>query len=334
MILVTGVAGFIGFHVALRLLDAGKTVHGLDNLNDYYDPTLKAARLKLLTNFQNFNFHRVDTTDQPALSALFTKHSPEYVVHLAAQAGVRHALSHPHSYIHSNVSGFLNILEGCRHTKVAHLVYASSSSVYGLNSALPFSVRQSADHPISLYGATKKANELMAHSYSHLYGLPTTGLRFFTVYGPWGRPDMAYFLFTKSILEGKPIRVFNFGKMKRDFTYIADVIECVTRLVFRPAAPNVDWNGEVPDPSSSKAPYRVYNIGNHSPIEITHLIRLIEQRLGMRAITQLVSAQPGDVDETAADVTELNRDAGFEPNTEIDKGISLFIDWYRNYYSI
>src|SRR5580658_6091262 len=275
MILVTGAAGFIGYHVAQRLLKDGHCVHGLDNLNDYYDPALKEARLAKLSAHPGFTFHRVNVADQTAVAEIFKSHRPEFVIHLAAQAGVRKSITSPQSYVECNVSGFLQVLEGCRNGGVKHLVYASSSSVYGLNTSMPFSAHESVDHPVSLYGATKKANELMAHSYSHLYGLPTTGLRFFTVYGPWGRPDMAYFLFTRSILEGKPIDVYNDGKMKRDFTYIDDVVEGVLRVLPRPAKPNPDWRGEAPDSATSPAPYRLYNIGNHSPIELGRFIDLV-----------------------------------------------------------
>ncbi len=332
MILVTGAAGFIGFHVAQRLLHDGQAVHGLDSVTDYYDPALKEARLRLLDGLPGFTFHRVNVADQASVAGIFEKHRPDYVVHLAAQAGVRHSLTHPRLYTESNISGFLNILEGCRHCAVKHLVYASSSSVYGLNSAMPFSVHQNADHPVSLYGATKKANELMAHCYSHLYRLPTTGLRFFTVYGPWGRPDMAYFLFTKSILEGRPIDVYNDGKMRRDFTYIDDIVEGVVRIMARPAAPDQKWKGEAPDPATSPAPYRLYNIGNHSSVDLLHFIGVIEDCLGKKAVRRLLPAQPGDVIATSADVSDLTRDAGFEPNIPIETGLRRFIDWYRAYY--
>jgi UDP-glucuronate 4-epimerase len=332
MILVTGAAGFIGFHVAQRLLHDGQAVHGLDNVNDYYDPALKEARLRLLAGQPGFTFHRVNVADEASVAAIFEKHRPEYVVHLAAQAGVRRSLTHPRLYTESNISGFLNILEGCRHCGVKHLVYASSSSVYGLNSAMPFSVHQNVDHPVSLYGATKKANELMAHSYSHLYRLPTTGLRFFTVYGPWGRPDMAYFLFTRAILEGRPIDVYNDGRMRRDFTYIDDIVEGVVRIMARPATPDPNWKGEAPDSATSPAPYRLYNIGNHSSVELLHFIGVIEDCLGKKAVKRLLPAQPGDVIATSADVSDLTRDVGFGPNTPIETGLRRFIDWYRAYY--
>jgi UDP-glucuronate 4-epimerase len=334
MILVTGAAGFIGFHVALRLLKDGHSVHGLDNLNDYYDPLLKEARLALLTAHPKFTFHRVNVADQAAVADIFRTHRPESVVHLAAQAGVRHSITNPQSYVESNVSGFLQVLEGCRHVGVKHLVYASSSSVYGLNTQMPFSAHQSVDHPISLYGATKKANELMAHSYSHLFGLPTTGIRFFTVYGPWGRPDMAYFLFTRSILEGKPIDVYNEGRMKRDFTYIDDVVEAVVRVLARPAARNPGWDGNKPDSATSSAPYRLYNIGNHSPVELAHFIDVIEECLGKKAVRRMLPAQPGDVLSTSADVADLSRDGGFEPKTPVEIGMRYFTDWYRSYYAV
>jgi UDP-glucuronate 4-epimerase len=332
MIFVTGAAGFIGFHVALRLLRDGHSVLGIDNLNDYYDPALKEARLRILTGLPGFTFKRGNVADQAAVASLFSMHRPEAVIHLAAQAGVRLSLTNPHTYIESNVTGFLNILEGCRHNGVKHLVYASSSSVYGLNSAMPFSTSEAADHPVSLYGATKKASEMMAHCYSHLYGLPTTGLRFFTVYGPWGRPDMAYFLFTKAILEGKPIDVYNQGLMKRDFTYVDDVVEGVVRVLARPAVANASWAAGPANSASSPAPYRLYNIGNHSPVELLRFIGVIEDCLGKKAIKRMLPAQPGDVISTAADVSDLTRDVGFEPNTPIEEGIRQFVDWYREYY--
>ena len=334
MILVTGCAGFIGFHVARRLLGEGETVHGLDSVNDYYDPLLKEARLKILVAFPAFTLHRAELADQIAVLRVFSEHRPEAVIHLAAQAGVRHSLTHPRAYIDSNITGFLHILEGCRHYGVKHLVYASSSSVYGLNTTMPFSVHHNVDHPVSLYAATKKANELMAHSYSHLYELPTTGLRFFTVYGPWGRPDMALFLFTKAILDGKPIDVFNEGRMKRDFTYVDDIVEGVIRLIHRPAAPNPDWRADAPDSATSRAPYRLYNIGNHSPVELLHFIEVIENCLGKKAIKRMLPLQPGDVPMSFADVADLTRDVGFAPNTPIETGVRHFIDWYRSYYGV
>jgi UDP-glucuronate 4-epimerase len=332
MILVTGAAGFVGFHLALRLLRDGEVVHGLDNLSDYYDVGLKEARLGLLREYATFTFHQADLADQSAIAAIFALHRPEYVVNLAAQAGVRYSLVNPRAYTDSNITGFLHILEGCRHHGVKHLVFASSSSVYGLNTAMPFSVHHNVDHPISLYAATKKANELMAHSYSHLYGLPTTGLRFFTVYGPWGRPDMALFLFTRAILAGKPIDVYNEGRMKRDFTYIDDIVEGVARLIHRPAAPNPEWKGAAPDAATSPAPYRLYNIGNHAPVELARFITIIEECLGKKAVQRLLPLQPGDVPMSFADVADLARDIGFAPSTPIEVGIARFIDWYRGYY--
>ena len=332
MILVTGAAGFVGFHVARRLLRDGHEVHGLDNLSDYYDVRLKEARLKLLGEHPGFTFHRLDLADQKGVTGLFARERPESVVNLAAQAGVRYSLVNPQAYVESNITGFLHILEGCRHHGVKHLVFASSSSVYGLNTAMPFSVHHNVDHPISLYAATKKANELMAHSYSHLYRLPITGLRFFTVYGPWGRPDMAYFLFTRAILEGKPINVYNEGRMKRDFTYVDDIVEGVVRLVPRPAAPNPAWDGSAPDPGNSSARYRIYNIGNHAPVELGRFIAIIEECLGKKAVKRMLPIQPGDVPTSYADVTALTRDVGFAPDTPIETGIARFIEWYRGYY--
>ena len=332
MILVTGCAGFIGFHLALRLLRDGTPVLGVDNLNSYYDPGLKRARLKLLSAQPGFTFVEADIVDAAAMKQLFDRHRPDRVAHLAAQAGVRYSLENPRAYTDSNITGFLNILEGCRHQEVRHLVYASSSSVYGLNSTLPFSVHQNVDHPVSLYAATKKANELMAHSYSHLFGLPTTGLRFFTVYGPWGRPDMALFLFTKAILAGQPIDVYNDGKMQRDFTYIDDIVEGVVRVIARPAAPNPQWRGEAPDSATSPAPYRLYNVGNHSPIELLHFISILEECLGRKAIKRFVPRQASEVLATAADVSDLAREFGFAPATPVETGVRRFIEWYRSYY--
>jgi UDP-glucuronate 4-epimerase len=332
MILVTGCAGFIGFHVARRLLSEGETVHGLDSVNDYYDPLLKEARLKILGEFPRFTMHRVELADAIAMGRVFSDYRPKAVVHLAAQAGVRYSLSNPRVYTDSNITGFLNILEGCRHHGVEHLVYASSSSVYGLNTAMPFSVHHNVDHPVSLYAATKKANELMAHSYSHLFDLPTTGLRFFTVYGPWGRPDMALFLFTKAILAGTPINVFNEGRMKRDFTYIDDIVEGIIRVLRRPATPNPAWRAEAPDSATSRAPYRLYNIGNHSPVELSRFIEIIEDCLGKKAVKNLLPLQAGDVPMSFADVEDLSRDTGFAPNTPIETGITRFVEWYRTYY--
>jgi UDP-glucuronate 4-epimerase len=333
-ILVTGVAGFIGFHVSLRLLARGDTVIGIDNVNHYYDVHLKEARLAILADQERFQFHQIDLADRSRIEELFTHEKPERVVHLAAQAGVRYSLINPHAYTDSNLVGFLHILEGCRHNKIQHLVYASSSSVYGANTKLPFSVHDNVDHPVSLYAASKKANELMAHTYSHLYDLPTTGLRFFTVYGPWGRPDMALFIFTKAILEGKPIEVYNYGKMKRDFTYIDDIAEGVVRVSDHLPQPNADWSSLHPDPGSSKAPYKVYNIGNNKPENLLHFIEVLENCLGKQAEKRLLPIQPGDVPETAADIEDLVRDVGFRPDTPIAIGISRFVDWYRSYYRV
>ena len=331
-VLVTGVAGFIGSHLAHRLLARGDTVIGVDNLNDYYDPTLKHARLARLTVQAGFEFHEQDIADRAGMETLFAKAGAQRVVNLAAQAGVRYSLTHPHAYVDANVVGFMNVLEGCRHNRVEHLVYASSSSVYGLNTTMPFSVHHNVDHPVSLYAATKKANELMAHTYSHLYRLPTTGLRFFTVYGPWGRPDMALFLFTKAILAGKPIQVFNEGRMQRDFTFIDDIVEGVLRTLDHVARPNPAWNSAEPDPGTSPAPYRIYNIGNNNPVELTRFIAAIETALGRKAIRELLPMQPGDVPATAADVADLQADVGFSPSTSIETGIARFIDWYKEYY--
>lgn len=331
-ILVTGAAGFIGYHTCTNLLATGHEVVGIDNLNDYYAVTLKEARLARLQDQQNFSFLRLDLADRQGMEQLFSSHHFDTVIHLAAQAGVRYSIENPHAYIDSNLVGFINILEGCRHHQVQHLTYASSSSVYGANSTLPFSIHDNVDHPLSLYAATKKANELMAHTYSNLYGLPTTGLRFFTVYGPWGRPDMALFLFTDAIIKGRPIDVFNHGQMQRDFTYIDDIVEGIIRVAARPAQPNPLWSGATPDPGSSFAPWRVYNIGNHSPVELLHFIRTIEEKLGRKAQLNLLPLQPGDVPATCADVADLMADVGFQPATPIEVGISRFIDWYRDYY--
>lgn len=331
-ILVTGAAGFIGFHLAKRLLDRGDQVVGFDNLNSYYDVSLKEARLKLLQGREGFTFVRGDLADREAVAKLFEKSGFGKVVNLAAQAGVRYSLINPHAYIDSNVSGFMNILEGCRHHGIEHLVYASSSSVYGANTRMPFSVHQNVDHPVSLYAATKKANELMAHTYASLYGLPCTGLRFFTVYGPWGRPDMALFLFTRAILSGKPIDVYNEGRMRRDFTYIDDIVEGVVSVLDLTPAPNPSWSGDSPDPGTSYAPYRIYNIGNNSPVELLRFIEVLEEKLGRKAVRNLMPIQPGDVPATCADVEDLARDAGFVPKTSIEEGISRFVDWFREYY--
>ncbi len=332
--LVTGAAGFIGYHVAERLLQRGDEVIGLDNMNPYYDPVLKAARLERLRRHTGFRFVKLDLADRSAIEALFGVERFPRVIHLAAQAGVRYSVTHPHSYIESNVVGFLHILEGCRHHGAEHLTYASTSSVYGMNTQMPFSVHQGADHPVSLYAATKKANELMAHSYAHLYRLPSTGLRFFTVYGPWGRPDMALFLFTRAILEGKPIDVFNHGRMRRDFTYIDDIAEGVVRASDRPAAPSDTWSGNVPDPATSSAPYRIYNVGNSEPAELMDFIAALERALGKTAEKNYLAMQPGDVPATAADVADLVRDVGFRPSTTIETGVARFVAWYREYHGV
>jgi len=331
-ILVTGAAGFIGYHTSERLLARGDEVVGLDNLNDYYDPTLKEARLARLQGAPGFKFVRMDLGDRAGIEQLFAAERFDKVINLAAQAGVRYSLTNPHTYIDSNLVGFLHILEGCRHHGVQHLTYASSSSVYGANTAMPFSVHQNVDHPLSLYAATKKANELLAHTYSHLYGLPTTGLRFFTVYGPWGRPDMALFLFTKAILEGRPIDVFNHGRMRRDFTFIDDIVEGVIRTSDHTAPVNADWDSNHPDPATSKAPYRLYNIGNNNPVELMHLIGTLEQALGRTAAKNMLPMQMGDVPATYADVQALERDVGFAPKTSIETGVARFVEWYRSYY--
>ena len=333
-ILVTGAAGFIGMHTALRLLERGDAVVGIDNLNDYYDVSLKEARLSRLSAHPDFRFVKMDVADRSGMPQLFAEEKPQRVIHLAAQAGVRYSLNNPHAYIDSNIIGFMNILEGCRHNNVQHLVYASSSSVYGANTRMPFSVHHNVDHPVSLYAATKKANELMAHTYSSLYGIPTTGLRFFTVYGPWGRPDMALFLFTKAILEGKPIDVFNHGKMQRDFTYIDDIVEGVIRVIDTIPASNSSWRGDQPDPGTSYAPYKLYNIGNNSPVELMRFVEALEECLGKHAEKNLLPIQPGDVPATYADVDDLTRDVGFKPATSIEEGISRFVEWYREYYRL
>jgi UDP-glucuronate 4-epimerase len=331
-VLVTGAAGFIGSHVAQYLLARGDAVIGLDNINDYYSPQLKRDRLARLTPLSGFEFVQLDVADRPGMAKLFSGNQFDGVVHLAAQAGVRYSLTNPHAYVDSNLVGFVNILEGCRHSQVAHLVYASSSSVYGANTTMPFSVHDNVDHPLSLYAASKKANELMAHTYSHLYGLPMTGLRFFTVYGPWGRPDMALFLFTQAILAGRPIDVFNHGKMRRDFTYVDDIVEGVVRTLDRPATPNPEWSGAAPDPGTSNASYRLYNIGNHSPVELMRLIEVLEECLGQKAEKNYLPMQLGDVPATSADVADLTRDTGFEPNTPIEVGVRRFVEWYRGYF--
>ena len=331
--LVTGSAGFIGSYVSARLLARGDEVVGLDNVNDYYDPTLKERRLERLAGRPGFSFVRTPLENRAGIERVFAENKFDGVVHLAAQAGVRFSLTNPHAYVDSNVIGFLNILEGCRHGGVGHLVYASSSSVYGLNEAMPFSVSDNVDHPVSLYAATKKSNELMAHTYSHLYRIPTTGLRFFTVYGPWGRPDMALFMFTKNILEGVPIDIFNNGKHARDFTYVDDIVEGVVRVLDIVPASDPLWSGAKPDPASSKAPYRLYNIGNNSPVELMHFIDLIEKEVGKKAIRNYLPMQPGDVEKTYADITSLGEVTGFRPVTRIEDGIASFVRWYREYYA-
>ncbi|WP_027370583.1 NAD-dependent epimerase [Desulfovermiculus halophilus] len=332
-ILVTGAAGFIGYHLARRLLEDGHSVVGLDNLTPYYSVQLKKNRLAQLNNYSDFTFACSSLEDRNELDALFTAHTFDCVVNLAAQAGVRYSLTNPQAYIDTNLVGFGNILECCRHAGVNHLLFASSSSVYGLNTSMPFSVHDNVDHPISLYAASKKANELMAHTYSYLYGLPCTGLRFFTVYGPWGRPDMALFLFTEAILAGRPIQVFNHGEMERDFTYIDDIVEGVVRVLHRPPEPNPDWSGQTPDPSSSLAPYRLYNIGNNNSVQLMDFIHALEECLGRTARKEYLPLQPGDVPKTYADVQDLIQDVGFQPNTPIQKGIEEFVSWYRWYYN-
>ena len=331
-ILVTGAAGFIGFHLSRFLLDRGESVVGCDNLNDYYDVRLKQDRLALLEALDAFEFHRVDIADRDSVQRLFESQAFDVVVHLAAQAGVRYSLTNPHAYVDSNLVGFVNLLEGCRRNEVGHLVYASSSSVYGGNTRMPFAESDNVDHPVSLYAATKKANELMAHTYSHLYQLPTTGLRFFTVYGPWGRPDMAMFLFTKAILEGRPIDVYNHGRMQRDFTYIDDIVDGIVRVMDKPPQPDFEWSSDAPDPSSSQAPYKIYNIGNNQPVELTRFIEVLEACLGREAEKNLLPMQPGDVPATCADIDRLHRDVGFQPATSIEEGVARFVDWYREYY--
>ncbi|HZD52970.1 MAG TPA: NAD-dependent epimerase [Woeseiaceae bacterium] len=331
-VLVTGAAGFVGCFTAKELLERGDTVVGLDNFNDYYDVSLKEARAALLAPFDNFTMVRLDLEDREGMERLFAQQKFDRVVHLAAQAGVRYSLENPHSYINSNIVGTLHVLEGCRHTGVEHLVYASSSSVYGANTAMPFSIHQNVDHPLALYGATKKANELMAHTYSSLYGLPTTGLRFFTVYGPYGRPDMALFMFTKNIIEGKPIDVFNYGNHRRDFTYVDDIVEGVVRTMDRVAGPNPEWDSANPDPGTSRAPYRLYNIGNQQPVELMRYIEVIEECVGKKAEKNLLPMQPGDVPDTWADTADLARDAGYAPSTPIEVGVRRFVDWYLAYY--
>lgn len=332
-VLITGAAGFIGSHLTKRLLKEGHQVIGIDNINDYYDPQLKEDRLTQLKN-KNFIFVKTDLEDLESINKIFEQYKPEIVVNLAAQAGVRYSLENPHAYVNSNVVGFTNILEACRHNKVEHFIYASSSSVYGANTSKPFSTSDNIDHPLSLYAATKKSNELFAHTYSHLYGLPTTGLRFFTVYGPWGRPDMALFLFTKAIVNDEPIDVFNHGNMMRDFTYVDDIVESIMRLTKRPAQPNPEWTGADPDPGSSYAPYKVYNIGNNSPVKLMEFIEAIENKLGKKAKKNYLPLQAGDVPETYANVEDLFRDIDFQPQTKIQDGVNKFIDWYLEYYGV
>lgn len=333
-VLVTGAAGFIGFHVTQRLLSEGCSVVGVDNINHYYDPRLKEARLDVLKGDPHFSFEKLDLADREITRALFDRHRFAKVVHLAAQAGVRYSLKDPHAYVDANIQGFLNVLEGCRHFGCEHLVYASSSSVYGANTKLPFSVADSVDHPISLYAASKRANELMAHAYSHLYRLPTTGLRFFTVYGPWGRPDMAMFIFASSILAGKPIQLFNHGRMRRDFTYVDDVSQSIARLIDRAPKGVQDWDSSKPDLATSSAPWRIYNIGNNHPEELTYVVSLLEKELGRTAVREMLPMQPGDVEATYADVKDLENDIGFRPATPIEEGVARFIKWYRDYYRL
>lgn len=333
-VLVTGAAGFIGFFVAKRLLERGDEVVGLDNLNDYYDVRLKYARLALIESDPLFKFFKLDLEDNDGIAGLFEQEGFDRVVHVAAQAGVRYSLENPRAYIDSNIVGTLNVLEGCRHHGIEHLVYASSSSVYGANTDMPFSIHQNVDHPLSLYAASKKSNELMAHTYSSLYGIPTTGLRFFTVYGPYGRPDMALFIFTKSIIEGKPIDVFNYGHHRRDFTYIDDIAEGVVRILDRVAEPDPDWDSNAPDPGTSRAPYRIYNIGNSQPVELMRYIEVLEKCLGRKAERRLLPMQPGDVPDTYADVTDLMDVIGYRPSTSVEEGVARFVEWYREFYAI
>jgi len=333
-ILITGVAGFIGSTLALRLLQRGDQVHGIDNMNNYYDVSLKEARLARCTSNPGFTFQKLDIADRRGMQELFASHNFDSVMHLAAQAGVRYSIENPHAYIDANLVGFANVLEGCRHSRVKHLVFASSSSVYGANTKLPFSEHDNVDHPVSLYAATKKANELMAHTYAHLYGLPCTGLRFFTVYGPWGRPDMALFKFTRGILEGKPIPVFNRGQMIRDFTYIDDIVEGVVRVIDQPAQPNPAWSGAAPDPATSRAPYKVFNIGNNNPVELMRYIRVLEDCLGKKAEMELLPMQDGDVPATYANTEALEAAVGFRPATPVEVGVRRFVDWYKQYYRV
>jgi UDP-glucuronate 4-epimerase len=333
-VLVTGAAGFIGFHLARRLLDDGREVVGVDSLNEYYDPTLKAARLREIEGRPGFRFVKLDLVDRDATARLFDDLQPKEVAHLAAQAGVGYSLQNPHAYADSNLVGFLNVLEGCRRVQSSHLVYASTSSVYGANTVMPFSEHHPVDHPISLYAATKRANELMAHSYSHLYGLPTTGLRFFTVYGPWGRPDMALFLFTRAMLEGRPIRIFSHGQSERDFTYVDDIVEAFVRVLAIPPAPSPADVGRLADPASSTAPFRIYNIAQQSPVPLMHLVEVLEKTLGMTAEKEFLPPQPGDVTRTWAEVTDLERDTGFRPRVSVEEGVPRFVSWYRGFYRV
>ena len=333
-ILVTGAAGFIGFHLCRRLCSDGWNVYGIDNLNDYYDVSLKEARLDVLKKESNFSFEKIDMADTESIASFFASNELDAVVNLAAQPGVRYSLKNPGAYIQSNVVGFANVLEGCRHNGIEHLVFASSSSIYGANKTQPYSVHHNVDHPVSLYAATKKSNELMAHSYSHLYGLPCTGLRFFTVYGPWGRPDMAYFLFVRAILNGSPIQVFNHGRMARDFTYIGDIVEGVTRVIPKPAASDPDWSGTDPDPGASYAPYRIYNIGNNQPVKLMDFVQAIENSLGIKATIEFKDMQPGDVESTFADVDDLVMDFDYKPQTPLQEGIDKFVEWYKEYYKV
>ena len=333
-ILITGSSGFVGFSLSKKLLETGHEVIGIDNMNDYYETDLKENRLESLRKFNNYKFHNVSLSDMESLKKIFDTYSLDYVINLAAQAGVRYSIENPQAYMDSNLQGFLNILEACRKNPVKHLIYASSSSVYGGNKIAPFSTNHNVDHPVSLYAATKKSNELMAHTYSHLYGIPTTGLRFFTVYGPWGRPDMAYFSFTKDIIEGNPIKVFNHGKMERDFTYIDDIVEGIIKLIPNAPKANSDWNESVDSTSESFAPYKIYNIGNNEPVTLMQFIKTLEQKIGKEAVKVYMDMQPGDVHRTYADVSDLERDIGFKPRTSIEDGLGKFVDWYKEYYKV
>ncbi len=334
LVLVTGAAGFIGFHLSKRLIESGYQVLGLDNLNDYYDVALKESRLSILQNLSGFRFEKLDLIKKEDIDLLFSNLKFDFVINLAAQAGVRYSLTNPYAYLDSNLTGFLNILEACRHYKPKHLIYASSSSVYGANRKMPFSVHDNVDHPLALYAASKKANELMAHAYSNLYQLPTTGLRFFTVYGPYGRPDMALFIFTKAILEGTPIEIYNHGKMKRDFTYVDDIVEAIVRLIPKPPQGNKNWSGQSPDPATSFAPYQIFNIGNNQPVDLSYFIEVIEKALGKEAIKKLMPLQDGDVPETYADISDLEQEVGFKPATTIEAGVKKFVNWYKEYYKL